>query len=115
MAARSIFAARFAVRIKYPGRKGRGKRDLLKVMPTWASAVLYAKRVAARGGKGDVTHGILDFQKYPVACVYDLSKWGEAPECYARRPPEHAKSPGSYVLKGPRSVRRVPATFARYR
>lgn len=108
--ARSIFAQNAIVKISYPGRKRRGKGNLIKPMHTFPEAVAYAKKVAARASTSSLMGAWHD---NPIACAYNLRDWHTAPKCFVMRPPESKKSPGYYV-KGAVAVRSIPAVFAGY-
>lgn len=106
-----VFGKNAIVKVSYPGRRRRGKGTLIKALYTFPEAVAYAKKVAARGTVPSLMGAWRD---NPIACAYNLRDWHQAPQCFSMRPAESKKSPGSYV-RGNVVVRRVPATFARYR
>jgi hypothetical protein len=93
----------YAVRIHYPGRKGKaGKRDLVVPKATRAQAVAYARKVAKRGfvyARGRGRADLLGRKPYgakkgaPVACVYNLGKWGAKPTCFKAGRPGYYHEP----------------------
>jgi hypothetical protein len=104
------FTMNAVVKIVYPHRRRRGKSVLIKGLYNFAEAKAYARKVAARASVSSLMGAWRD---NPTACAYNLRDWGQAPVCYAMRPPESKKHPGSYK-RGMPSIRQVPPTFAGY-
>lgn len=109
----TIWGHKWVVRIRYPKRQGKG--DLVKGLPSQASAVLYAKKVAGRGRTSSIMG---NWRDNPIACVYDLRNWNAPVECYSMRPVMDTSKKGGmpyYRHGAPLGVRKVPPTFSGFK